>query len=182
MTREQFQGFINDLRHTYQLRSLPDEVMDFLFGRIGHLPVGCVEWISEKFVTQNEKFPTRLHTAILWLFNEWRKEHKKTAPETRSGKTSCKLPYCDEGLIHVRKEVEGVSYVYTFRCQECDRSDLTGIPAANHLWLKAEGYHIDTLERSQAAIVPPQVRARMTEDQIGRQVKTIKEKYQGGVL
>lgn len=132
----QFRDFVRELRNSYGLTMYrgkdgeDSEVLDFLYEKVGNIPFESVAWIQEKFLQTNDRFPNRLHTAIATCYQAWLREHPGKFAGTRfSGNGTCRNAACDNGLLHLRKDTDqGYSAVYAYRCVDCRRSELSGIP------------------------------------------------------
>lgn len=101
MQPKELREFIKRLRNSYSLRQVvDDEILDFLFEKCGKIPPFAVPWIEERFQVLYEKFPSKLHSAIMTCWWDYLREHpEQRAPEQQ--KKDC--PYCTDGMMLLAK-------------------------------------------------------------------------------
>jgi hypothetical protein len=139
----EFEEFLRFLRNAYGLAMYPTrkgdgqgEIVDFVFDRVGHVPSEALPWMRERLLSTFERFPGKIHAAILDAYQQWLIEN----PEKRAGKWDrtehCRNPECDMGLLFL---VGPDGYRTVFRCG-CGRSELRGIPMGRFEQLRARGY------------------------------------------
>lgn len=128
MNQTQFADFVNRLRHAYQLRSLNEDIIQYLFEECGWIESGCRRQVFEIFRRNNDKFPTKLDLAILSAYNEW--SRNKGEPQKQATlKCPNNMPDeegpCYHGdliLYHEGEEYGHGRNPYAFVCLDCKRS------------------------------------------------------------
>lgn len=146
----QFNRLMKSLSEYYERKFPSDDTRAAWFEKVKNIPGTAVEWMQKTITDRHETFPKNLPNCLWALYQEWRKEHPDKAGPFAGG---CSCESCDNGILHARKTVEGISHVFAFRCQACSRSELNGLPTANEFWLQREGYEIDSAKVSQSHVV-----------------------------
>lgn len=122
MNPREFENLVRFLRNTYGLKSYiqDGEIMDFLYDQCGRIPVEAVQFIKERFVATYDKFPGKLHNAILDVYAQWLNAHpsKKAMSQDRG----CRFDHCTGGYLHIRWKDEGGRWEGIARCTECGRA------------------------------------------------------------
>lgn len=143
MVEKVFHDFVKGLCFYYERRDPREETLDLWFQGIKHVPDEPVDWMSEQIRGRHETFPRNLPLVMRELWQQWLEDH----PQRRtSRKTEERCLDCDDtGLISLFRK--GSSYL--FRCGQCKRSNLNGVPVAYLADLEARGYSL-TRTRRQA--------------------------------
>jgi hypothetical protein len=127
MDNSQFKAFIKSIHNAYGRKSPDGEVLDFIWTRIHHIPASSLEWIENRFMSTNDKFPGKLHLAILSCWYEWRNEHPD---KTITRRHQCKNPSCINGVLHVQRyeEMYSCQQEYTANCGDCKYIEGSKLP------------------------------------------------------
>lgn len=120
MNQTRFREFISSLHNAYGKRTPTQEVMDFLWGKAGNLPESSLDWIEERFLSINEKFPTKLHPAILGCWYDWRRHHPDKVVGDKREHT-CRNSNCINGVLCLQRYEEryGTTTEYSANCGDC---------------------------------------------------------------
>lgn len=126
MQGQEFDSLVDEVAAWFNVRPPSRESRAAWFKRLGNVPTEAVEWIGQSMTTRFDKFPANFPNTFWQLWQEWLRDH----PDRRSFEDRlCRLAACDNGLLHLRKDTDqGYSAVYAYRCVDCRRSELSGIP------------------------------------------------------
>jgi len=139
---EEFKWFIKALHNAFGKSSPGAEVLDFLYDKIGKVPGHALEWMEERFLSVNEKFPTKLHPAIMACWWDYLREH----PEQRAphGQQEDCL-YCHDGMLFLGRHepIHGRVTTYAANCGHCrKRADEKNVPMMTREQALKRGYSI----------------------------------------
>jgi hypothetical protein len=139
---EEFKGFIKALHNAFGKSTPSAEVLDFLYDKIGKIPGPALEWMEERFLSINEKFPSKLHPAIMACWWDYLREHPDQRAMDREKK---ECPYCTDGMLFLAKyePLHGRMTEYSANCGHCrQRADEKNIPMMTRDQALKRGYSI----------------------------------------
>lgn len=123
MNQSQFREFISELHNSYGKRAPGEEIMEFLWRKVGELPSKAVPWMIDRFLSMNQIWPVKLHPAIMACWYDWRNAHPDKAASNRTVPTNCRNPNCVDGILFLVKpsDLYQANAVYTSNCGDCKR-------------------------------------------------------------
>lgn len=118
MTNERFKTFIKSIHNAYGKRSPDNEILNFVWSKISFIPDSAVGWIEDRFMTTNDKFPGKLHLAILACWYDWKNAHPDNAVRQEH---KCRNKSCVDGVLFLERfeEFYGCKQIYTANCGDC---------------------------------------------------------------
>jgi len=149
MTEQEFRGLVTRWVEYWERRPVNAQSMSRWYGKIQGVASDSVSWIASAAEDRNEKCPPSFVNLIWSLYREWQEKHPdQRIPDYDASKT-CRRKECHEGLLHVYHD-SGMGYPaeYVFRCGECRRSGLNGVPEATWGWLMGNGYSSESYGRN----------------------------------
>jgi len=111
---------VKRLRNAYGLKQVDTEILEFLFDKCGKIPSKAIPWIEERFGTLYDKFPSKLHAAILACWWDYLREH----PQEKAQHAPSACRYCEEGRLLLSKPVElygNLPTLFIANCAHCKR-------------------------------------------------------------
>lgn len=127
MQPAELKQFIKRIRNAYGLKQVDEEILTFLYEKCGNIPSHAIEWIEDRFQTLYDKFPVKLHGAIMACWWDYLREHPQD--KAREYK-SC--PYCEDGMLRLGKPVAmygGAMTEFVANCGHCkQRADEKKVP------------------------------------------------------
>jgi hypothetical protein len=144
MTTHEFGGLIQRWVEYWERKPVTPKSMDRWFDKVRKVDSTSLSWIASTAEERNEKCPPSF-VGIIWaLYQEWQEKHPDQRVQDFDASRSCQRKECSEGLLHVYHDCGlGYSAGYVFRCGECRRSTLAGIPEASWGWLMGNGYTVE---------------------------------------
>ena len=117
MRKTELEQFIKNLRNAYGLKQVDDEILSFLYEKCGSIPSHSVNWIEERFQCLWEKFPSKLHSAIMACWWDYLREN----PEQQAAKSVVECRYCTDGMLRLAKfePMHGRMTEYSANCGHC---------------------------------------------------------------
>jgi hypothetical protein len=115
--------------------------VDLWLGELKFIPSEAVPWITARM--RKGKFPDNFPMAIKNLWSVWLAENPEKRDREEKG-----CDECEQGIIWVVKD----GHEDGFRCANCRSDHRTGIPARRAKDLLAQGYELQWIHLSTAAI------------------------------
>lgn len=145
MTAHEFNDLIQRWVEYWERKAVNSKSMERWFEKVRKVNSDALSWIANTAEDRHEKCPPSFVGLIWSLYQEWQEKHPDQRVPDYDASRTCPRKECREGLLHVYRDSGlGYSAAYVFRCGECKRSRLTGIPETTWAWLMGNGYSVES--------------------------------------
>jgi hypothetical protein len=131
-TKTDLAGIVSDIVAYFQTKPPHDRTIDLWLKKLDGLNLRASRARIVDIITNGDAAPRNFPAAVKSAYSTWLRDQPR---EKQEG--GCDL--CLQGLIHARKE----GNVYVFRCDHCNSSTASAIPAMTRYQLEEQGYKLD---------------------------------------